>query len=51
MASITFKVRVAWWLPLYLKGVQFTAETFGMEPDWAKVYATCMRAIKLTVAK
>lgn len=47
--KIMLKVRVAWWLRLYIYGVTAMCRITGLEPDWNKVAAIVRKAVKLDV--
>lgn len=37
MATITFKIKLAWWLKPYVYGFAFVSAITGLEPDWTRV--------------
>lgn len=45
--SITIRVKVKWWLKLYLSGLSMVCWLTGNEPDWDKVNAWVERGIEL----
>lgn len=47
--TMTLTVRRAWWVLPYLYGVQLFSEATGMELDYEKVAATCLRGIFVRV--
>lgn len=46
-SRITIKVTLAWWLPLYVRGVAMMCALTGMEPDWEKVESVIHKAMRL----
>lgn len=40
-------VKVAWWVPWYLRGVAMTSLLTGLEPDEEKVMCWVLRGISL----
>ncbi len=44
---ITFEVRVAWWVPLYLYGVIGMPKLTGRDPDEEKILYWVMRGVHL----
>lgn len=48
MASMTIKVRIAWWVRWYISGVALFAMLTGFEPDMEKIKAKVMKGIKVT---
>lgn len=48
MASMTIKVRIAWWVRWYISGVSLFAMLTGLEPDIEKVKATAMNGVRLS---
>lgn len=49
--SITLQVRIAWWVPVYLRTLEFFCLTFGTEPDFGKVGATLKRGLRVEVVR
>lgn len=45
--AIEYYVHTAWWLPIYLQGMAFTAILMRAEPDWSKVERVVARAITI----
>ena len=48
MASMTIKVRIAWWVRWYISGVALCSLLTGLEPDMEKVKATAMKGVRLS---
>ena len=48
MASMTIKVRIAWWVRWYISGVALRAFITGAHPDMEKVKATAMKGVRLS---
>lgn len=48
-STLTMKVRVAWWLKWYLRGVALTCQLTGMDFDEAKVRRYIRRAVTVKV--
>ena len=48
MASMTIKVRIAWWVRWYISGVALCAFLTGFQPDMDKVKATAMKGVRLS---
>ncbi len=48
-AQIVLKLSLAWWVRPYVFGVVTMSMLAGLEPDWDKVTAKVMRAIKVKV--
>ena len=48
MASMTIKVRIAWWVRWYISGVALCASITGAQPDMEKIKAKVMKGIKVT---
>ncbi len=46
MASMTIKVRIAWWVRWYIAGV-LAAKLTGAEPDMEKVGAVVRRGVEV----
>lgn len=46
-AQISVRVKVAWWVPLYLQGVVAMSILTGREPDEEKVLAWVLRGVSL----
>jgi len=44
---ISFRVSVAWWLPLYVDGVRLMSWLTGLEPDMEKVERVVHHAISI----
>jgi hypothetical protein len=47
MASMTIKVRIAWWVRWYISGVALCSLLTGLEPDMEKVKATAMKGVRI----
>jgi len=47
MASMTIKVRIAWWVRWYISGVALCSLLTGLEPDMEKVKATVMKGVRI----
>lgn len=45
--KLTIKVTLAWWLPLYIRGVAIACALTGLEPDWGKVERVIHKAMRL----
>lgn len=45
--TITLKVRVSWWLRVYLAGVRFVSVLTGQRPNLRKVAYWTWRAVRL----
>lgn len=45
--TITLKVRVSWWLRVYLAGVRFFSVLTGQRPSLRKVLHWTWRAVRL----
>ena len=48
MASMTIKVRIAWWVRWYISGVALCSLLTGLEPDMEKVKAKVMKGVRLS---
>ncbi len=48
MASITIKVRFAWWVRWYISGVALCSMLTGLEPDMEKVKAKVIKGVRLS---
>ena len=48
MASMTIKVRIAWWVRWYISGVALCAFLTGFQPDMGKVKAKVMNGVILS---
>lgn len=46
---IAIKVTLAWWLPLYVRGVALMCALTGLEPDWDRVQRVVKRAMRLKI--
>lgn len=47
--QLTLKVRFAWWLPFYLKGLCFFCALHGRMPDAEKLRAVVIKATTVKV--
>ena len=47
MASMTIKVRIAWWVRWYISGVALCAFLTGSQPDMEKIKAKVMKGVIL----
>jgi hypothetical protein len=47
--TMTLTIKRAWWVLPYLYGVQLFSEATGMEPDYDKVAATCLRGMSVEI--
>lgn len=47
MASMTIKVRIAWWVRWYISGVALCSLLTGLEPYMEKVKATVMKGVRI----
>lgn len=47
--TLTFKVKRAWWVILYLSAVARFSHLTGLEPDIDKIVANAMRGVTLVV--
>lgn len=45
------EIRVAWWLPVYIRCLAFFCVITGMEPDWAKFNRVVLRALSIRVKR
>ena len=45
MASMTIKVRIAWWVRWYISGVARCSLLTGLEPDMEKVKAKVKKGV------
>ncbi|WP_305821377.1 hypothetical protein [Massilia brevitalea] len=45
--TLTFKLKVRWWLKFYLAGVVLTARLAHCEPNWARVRYWVGKGIKI----
>jgi len=48
MASMTIKVRIAWWVRWYISGVALCSLLTGLEPDMEKVKARVIKGVRLS---
>lgn len=48
--TLVIRVRVAWWLRLYLAGVSLMSQITGLEPDDERTARWIRRGIKIEVA-
>ena len=48
MASMTIKVRIAWWVRWYISGVALCAFITGAHPDMEKITAKVMKGVRLS---
>ena len=48
MASMTIKVRIAWWVRWHISGVALCAFLTGFQPDMDKVKAKVMKGVRLS---
>ena len=48
MASMTIKVRIAWWVRWYISGVALRAFITGAQPDMEKITAKVMKGVRLS---
>ena len=48
MASMTIKVRIAWWVRWYISGVALRAFITGAQPDMEKVKDKVMNGVRLS---
>lgn len=48
MASMTIKVRIAWWVRWYISGVALCSLVTGLEPDMEKVKARVIKGVRLS---
>ncbi|WP_176394305.1 hypothetical protein [Chromobacterium violaceum] len=48
---ITVRVRMRWWLPLYVAGVDFMSTVTGMEPDDEQVRKWLKRGMHAELVK
>ena len=48
MASMTIKVRIAWWVRWYISGVALRAFITGAHPDMEKITAKVMKGVRLS---
>lgn len=46
-ATLTVKLTVAWWLPVYLHTLALFCMTMGTQPDTDKVSRMVMRSIRI----
>lgn len=44
---VIIKVKVSWWVPLYLESLIFFCNTFGLQPDYDKVSDVISKGIKV----
>ena len=47
MASMTIKVRIAWWVRWYISGVALRAFITGAHPDMDKITAKVMKGVRI----
>lgn len=45
----TITVTLAWWLPVYVRGVALMCALTGLEPDWGRVERTVRRAMRVKI--
>ncbi len=50
-STITFRIRLAWWLRPYLYGIAFVSRLTGTYPDMDKIRRRVYRAIRVGTAK
>lgn len=48
MASMTIKVRIAWWVRWYISGVALCSLLTGLEPDMEKVKSRVIKGVRLS---
>ena len=48
MASMTIKVRIAWWVRWYISGVALCAFITGAHPGMEKITAKVMKGVRIT---
>jgi hypothetical protein len=48
-SKLTFTVAIAWWLPVYVRGVALMCSITGLEPDWGRVARTVRRAMRVKI--
>ncbi len=46
--GLILKVRLTWWLPLYVWAVKWFYVVTGVEPDWDKVQQMVNRVMRIT---
>lgn len=49
--TVKVRVRLRWWLPLYVDTLVFFCTLFDREPDWEKFGKVVDRGIYLTVER
>lgn len=49
--TITYKVTVKWWLPIYLKTLIFICYIVDSEPDYDKLTKIIMKGIDLRIVE
>lgn len=49
--QIQVEIYIAWWFPLYLRGLLFFCQLHGSEPDMVKVERMVQRAIRTRLAR
>lgn len=47
VATLTVRIKVAWWLRWYVAGLLTVSRITGAEPDMAKVERVVRRAVRL----
>lgn len=47
--EVTLKIRLSWWLRIYLIGVSLTSHVTGTQPDMGKVGVWVRRGLRVTV--
>lgn len=48
--TITVRVRVRWWLPVYLNTVGMLCQIFDMDPNWDRIDWWAARGIHVEIA-
>jgi hypothetical protein len=49
VGRIVVKIRVSWWLRMYLRGLVIFCRLHGTEPNWEKVQAKVKAGVRVSV--